>query len=89
MNEQDYQDIGRAIAGAILEGGKSRGWALELIKPLEFGPNELDQWLAKYRTERYRALRWQKKKVAHRRQKIENLRNRAEKLLGHLDEADG
>lgn len=87
--DQDYEDLGRAIAGAMLEGGKSRTWALDLIKPLEFGAKDLDQWLVTYKRERYMALRWQKKKVTHRRQKIARLQERAEKLLRDSEVAEG
>lgn len=89
MNEQDYQDIGKAIAGAILEGGKSRTWALDLIRPLEFGLTELDQWLVRYKRERYQAIRWQQEKKAHRRQKISRMSTRAQELLGQTHSADG
>jgi len=85
MNEQDYQEIGQAIAGAILEGGKTRPWALNLLKPLDFGAKELDEWLARYRRERYEAIRWQKQKKAHRRQKIARLQEAAHQLLEQIE----
>lgn len=91
MSEQDYQEIGKAMAGAILEGDKSRSWALELLRPLEFGAKDLDEWLVRYKRERYEAIRWQGQKRAHRRQKIAQLQEQASRLLeqNDLQEVDG
>lgn len=85
MSEQDYQEIGKAMAGAILEGDKTRSWALDLLKPLEFGAKDLDEWLIRYKRERYEAIRWQKQKKAHRRQKIARLQEQASRLLEQGD----
>lgn len=88
MNEQDYEDVGRAIAGAILEGGKSKAWALDLIRPLDFEATELEKWLTRYRRERYQAIRWQKDKVSNRRKKIARLQEQARQLLEQANLAD-
>lgn len=88
MNEQDYQDVGKAIAGAVLEGGKSKAWAMSLIGPLEFGQADLEAWLVRYKRERYQAIRWQKRKLENRRQKIDQLKSKAEQVLGRSRTTD-
>lgn len=81
----EYTEFGRSIAGAILEGGKSKQWALDMVSPLGCGRAELEQWLKRYRNERYQAIRWQKQKHEARRAKIERLNARAEELLRKTD----
>jgi hypothetical protein len=82
----DYTEFGRSIAGAILEGGKSKKWALGMVSPLGCGRIELEQWLKRYRNERYQAIRWQRQKREHRRAKIEALEAQAEQILKNLNE---
>lgn len=82
----DYTEFGRSIAGAILEGGKSKQWALNMVGPLGCGRVELEQWLKRYRNERYQAIRWQKQKHEARQAKIARLQAEAEKLLKNLNE---
>jgi hypothetical protein len=81
----DYTEFGRSIAGAILEGGKSKKWALDMVSPLGCGRIELEQWLKRYRNERYQAIRWQKQKRERRQAKIETLKAQAEQILKDLN----
>jgi hypothetical protein len=86
MEPTDYEEIGRTMAGAVLEGGKSMGWALEMVKPLGYKAADLEEWLVAYRRENYEALRWQRNKAQRRREKIDRLEAQAGQLLKSLSE---
>lgn len=87
--QDDYGEFGRSIAGAVLEGGKSISWALEMVRPLGCGKGDLQDWLKRYRRERKEALRWQKQKHEARQAKIRALREKAEELLKNAGKQPG
>lgn len=87
--DQDYEEFGRSIAGAILEGSKTQAWALDMVSPLGCGRNDLERWLKRYRNERYQAIRWQKQKHERRRAKINELQSQAKELLRRREGSPG
>lgn len=80
-----YEEVGEALAGPVLEGFKDESWALEIARLLDYGKADLEAWMTHYRRLNREALRWQERKRARRRQKIETLRAEAERLSRPLD----
>jgi hypothetical protein len=50
--EEAWEEIGAALAATVVEGGKSRSWVWDLIKPLGL----YKRWMVGYWIEKYETL---------------------------------
>lgn len=50
--EEAWTEIGATLAAAVVEGGKTRNWAWELVKPLGL----YKRWMVGYWVEKYERL---------------------------------
>ncbi|MGA1646056.1 MAG: hypothetical protein ACO4AV_13875 [bacterium] len=81
MENEGYEEIGRAIAGVIVQGGKSKKWALEMLEPLGYTCEDLDEWLRLYRREHYDEIRCSKRKELRRQRRIARYKEAADEIL--------
>jgi len=79
--DDPYKEIGESIAGAVLEGAKSKQWAVEMTKLLGYTTSDLSDWLVRYNRENYQRLRWQRNKSQRRQKKIDMMNRQAADLL--------
>lgn len=85
IEDDPYKEIGESVAGAVLEGARSRSWAVEMTKMLGYTTSDLSAWLVRYNRENYERLRWQRTKAQRRQKKIDMLNRQAAELLRSQD----
>lgn len=69
--EEGWEEIGAALAATVVEGGKTRAWVWELIRPLGM----YKRWMVGYWVEKYEKLH------ATRLQNLEKKKRSRKKVL--------
>lgn len=81
-----YDEIGKTLARPVVEGYKSKNWALEIAGLLEYGKSDLDAWLEWYANENREELVARQAEQQQRREEIKRCKAKARELVNQFDQ---
>lgn len=83
--EEDYQEWGKALATAVVNGATTQRGSLELMRAMGYGRDKLRQWIKRYREEEPRSDKIRRTRSERRQEQIQRDLERASQIVEERD----
>lgn len=83
--EEDYQEWGRSLAKAVVNGATTQRGSLELMRALGYGREKLRQWVRRYQQEEPKTDKIRRTRSERRQKQILEDLERADRIIEERD----